>query len=99
VNYPFKHVGLTKSNKLANHKCSLLEIIFFFIDMNESNINITFILIFSKKSNYVNLILLKGIGHPKMKILSSFTQPHVVSNPCEFLSSVEYKRRYFEECQ
>jgi len=34
-----------------------------------------------------------------MKILSSFTHPQVVSNLYEFLSSVEHKRRYFEECR
>ncbi len=32
-----------------------------------------------------------------MKILSSFTRPHVVTNLYEFLSYVEHKRRYFEE--
>ncbi len=41
---------------------------------------------------------LKGIVHPKMNILSSFTHPHVVLNLYEFLSYVEHKRRYFEEC-
>jgi len=40
---------------------------------------------------------LKGILHPKMKILSSFTHPQVVSNLYEFLSSAEHKGRYFEE--
>jgi len=39
----------------------------------------------------------KGILHPKMKILSSFTRPQVVANPYEFLSSAEHKGRYFEE--
>jgi len=29
---------------------------------------------------------------------SSFTRPRVVTNLCEFLSSVEQKRRYFKEC-
>jgi len=33
----------------------------------------------------------------KMKILSLFTHPQVVSNLYEFLSSREHKRRYFEE--
>jgi len=33
-----------------------------------------------------------------MKMLLSFTQPHAVPNLYEFLSSVEHKRRYFEEC-
>ncbi len=28
----------------------------------------------------------------------SFTHPQVVPNPYEFISSVEHKRRYFEEC-
>jgi len=26
-------------------------------------------------------LLIKGLGHPKMKILSLFTHPHVVPNP------------------
>ncbi len=43
-------------------------------------------------------ITFKGIVHPKMKMLSSFTHPHVISNLYEFLSYVEHKRRYFEEC-
>jgi len=37
---------------------------------------------------------LKGV-HPKMKILTSFTHPHVVPNLYEFLSSVEHKIRSF----
>jgi len=41
--------------------------------------------------------MLKGIVHPKMKILSSFTHPQVVPNPNEFLSSVKQKLRYLEE--
>ncbi len=40
---------------------------------------------------------LKGIVHPKMKILSSFTHPQVVPNLYEYLCSAEYKGRYFEE--
>ncbi len=39
----------------------------------------------------------KGIVHPKMKILSSFTPPPVVPNLYEFICSVEHKARYFEE--
>jgi len=41
--------------------------------------------------------IFKGIVHPKMKILSSFTHPQVVQNLYEFLYSAEHKRRYFEE--
>ncbi len=41
---------------------------------------------------------LKGIVHPKMKILSSFTHPHVVPNLYECLCSAEHKGRYSEEC-
>jgi len=41
--------------------------------------------------------LLKGIVHPKMKILSSFTHPQVVANLHEFLSSSEHKGKYLEE--
>ncbi len=48
---------------------------------------------------YVNIFILylKGIGYQKMKILSSFTHLHVVTNMYTFLSYVEHKRRYFEE--
>ncbi len=42
--------------------------------------------------------LLKGIIHPKMKILSSFTHPQVVPNLYECLCSAEHKGRYSEEC-
>ncbi len=42
-------------------------------------------------------ILLKGIVHSKMKILSSFTHPQVVPNLYAFLCSAEHKGRYFEE--
>jgi len=41
---------------------------------------------------------LKGMVHPKMKILPSFTYPQVIPNMCEFLCSVEHKGRDFEEC-
>ncbi len=41
---------------------------------------------------------LKGIVHPKLKILSSFTHPQVVPNLYEFLCSAEHKGRYSEEC-
>ncbi len=41
---------------------------------------------------------LKGIVHPKMKILSSFTHHQVVPNLYECLCSAEHKGRYSEEC-
>jgi len=40
---------------------------------------------------------LKGIVHPKMKILSSFTHHQVVPNLYAFLSSAEHKRKYLKE--
>ncbi len=43
-------------------------------------------------------ITLKGIVHPKMKIISSFTHPQVVPNLYECLCSAEHKGRYSEEC-
>ncbi len=50
--------------------------------------------------NYLFFIFfaLKGIVHPKMKILSSFTHPQVVPNLYECLCSAEHKGRYSEEC-
>ncbi len=41
---------------------------------------------------------LKGIVHPKIKILSSFTHPQVVTNLYECVCSVEHKGRYSEDC-
>ncbi len=38
---------------------------------------------------------LKGIVHPKMKILSLITHPHVVPNLKDLCSSSEHKLRYF----
>jgi len=40
----------------------------------------------------------KGLVHPKMKILSVFTHPHVVPNLYVFICSAEHKGRYLEEC-
>jgi len=42
---------------------------------------------------------LKRLIHLKMKILSSFSHPQVVSKLYEFLSSAEHKSRYFNECR
>ncbi len=50
-----------------------------------------------RKKNTVALRI-KGIVHPKIKILSSFTQPQVVPNLYECLCSAEHKGRYSEEC-
>jgi len=41
---------------------------------------------------------IKGLVHPKMKILSVFTHPRVVPNLYVFICSAEHKRRYLEEC-
>jgi len=40
----------------------------------------------------------QGLFHPKMKILSVFTHPHVVPNLYVFICSAEHKGRYLEEC-
>ncbi len=50
------------------------------------------------KKSFTSCICLKGIVHPKMKILSAFTHPQVVPNLYEFLCSAEHKGRYSEEC-
>ncbi len=42
---------------------------------------------------------LKGIVHPQMKMLSSFTHPQVDPNLYECLCSSEHKGRYSEECR
>ncbi len=41
---------------------------------------------------------IKGIVHPKMKMMSSFTHPQVVPNLYECLCSAEHKGIYSEEC-
>jgi len=41
---------------------------------------------------------IKGLVHPKIKILSVFTHPHVVPNLYLFICSAEHKGRYLEEC-
>ncbi len=43
------------------------------------------------------LSIIKGTVQPKIKIVSSFSHPHVVPNLYKFLSYVEHKRRYSEE--
>ncbi len=48
-----------------------------------------------KNANYIKV---KGIVHPKMKILSSFTHPREVPNLYECVCSAEHKGRYSEEC-
>ncbi len=44
------------------------------------------------------LFIIKGIVHPKMNILSSFTHPQVVLNLYECVCSAEHRGRYPEEC-
>jgi len=48
--------------------------------------------------NSVRNIYLKGLVHPKMKILSVFTHPQVVPNLYVFICSAVHKGRYLEEC-
>ncbi len=43
------------------------------------------------------LSIIKGTVQPKIKIVSSFSHPHVVPNLYTFLSYVEHRRRYSEE--
>ncbi len=45
----------------------------------------------------MKLHILKGIVHPKMKIVSSFTLSQVFPNLYECLCSAEHKGRYSEE--
>ncbi len=37
---------------------------------------------------------LKGIVHSKILILSLFTHPHVIPNPCAVILSVEHRRHF-----
>lgn len=40
---------------------------------------------------------LKVIVHSKMKVLSSFTLPHIITNLYDFIYSMKHKSGYFEE--
>lgn len=42
--------------------------------------------------------ILKGVVHPKMKILLSLSHSYVVSYMYDLLSSLELRRIYFVEC-
>ncbi len=53
---------------------------------------------FPQMTKHVRLNALKGIVHPKMKIVSSFTHPQVDPNLYECVCSAEHKGRYSEEC-
>ncbi len=57
-----------------------------------------YIVIFKMPTLNLHFPYLKGIVHPKMNILSSFTHPQVVPNQYECLCSAENKGRYSEEC-
>jgi len=46
----------------------------------------------------MTILFVKGLVHPKMKILSVFTHPHVVPNLYVFICSAEHKGRFLEEC-
>jgi len=52
-----------------------------------------------KPNNLTHVESMYGIVSLKMKIVLTFTHPQVVPNLYAFLSSVEHKRRYFEECE
>jgi len=56
-----------------------------------------FFIFFMNTWTYISTCL-KGLVHPKMKILSVFTHPHVVPNLHVFIFSAEDKGRYLEEC-
>ncbi len=62
---------------------------------------LVFLYFYSWKVSYLDVYKhkgLKGIVHPKMKMLSSFTHPQVVPNLYECVCSAEHKGRYSEEC-
>jgi len=48
-------------------------------------------------TKYLTREKLKGLVHPKMKILSLFTHPHVVPNLYVFICYFIHKGRYLEE--
>jgi len=60
---------------------------------------------YSSRRHWVALLLLshnnkklKGLVHPKKKILSVFTHPHVIQDVHVFLSSVEKKLVHSKKC-
>jgi len=50
-----------------------------------------------KLHSFYSYNFLKRYPTQKMKILSSFAHPQIVSNLYEFISSAEHNGRYFEE--
>lgn len=44
------------------------------------------------KSKHQRMLMIKGIFHPKTKILSLFTHPHVIPNPFYFVISVQNQK-------
>jgi len=48
-------------------------------------------------NNPIMKTAVKGLVHPKMKILSVFTRPHVVPNLYAFICSATHKGRYLED--
>jgi len=64
------------------------------LDQSKHVIMIRWIQLCVKISRIQDLTRVKGLVHPKMKILSVFTHPHVVPNV--FICSAEHKGRYLE---
>ncbi len=99
----WKHLLQNKTSQLS----SWLHCGYIYFDKVSFHINLTrkFVLKSCFFSLYWNHYIMlkteiecfKGIVHPKMKILSSFTHPQVVPNLYEFQCSAEHKGRYSEE--
>ncbi len=84
------NVHIIKKNIFKHLKCIL------FYKLN-SNL-IYYCITYYESEHFIPVEELKGIVHPKMKILSSFTHPQVVPNLYECVCSAEHKGRYSEEC-
>uniref|UniRef100_A0A673GUT7 Protein odr-4 homolog n=1 Tax=Sinocyclocheilus rhinocerous TaxID=307959 RepID=A0A673GUT7_9TELE len=85
-----RHAAQAIKRDIINTVCSRVEMFLEDLLINEG----------SQKGavvHHVLHVLLKGMVHPKMTILSSVTHSHVVAHVFVFLLYAVHKRRYFEE--
>lgn len=95
--YTFTHAACFLTIKVCNSKSILVNDYVF--SCSFWDLNLLFFMVMTMYPIYylhtwMASYLFKGIIYSKMKI----TQPKVVPNQYDFLSSTEHKRRYFEEC-
>ncbi len=86
----FTHVSTSSFNRsnLLKYKCKLVH--------KPVEQNYVFLHYCGRKPQGSVTCAIKGIVHPKMKMMSLITHPHVIPNPKDLCSSSEHKLRYFE---